>query len=419
MKLFTIRALSIVAAVGFAFGLGGALNGMSDYALRLVMLAGIYVTLSVSLNIINGITGQFSIGHAAFYMVGAYTMALLTNKFYEQSGLSFQVWVLITMVAGALMAAIAGLIVGLPSLRLRGDYLAIVTLGFGEILRYVANANPALGGSIGIQSKPLTLTDNNFVAYIVLLAIICIAVSRNLLKSAHGLAFLAVREDEIAASAMGVNVTSTKVIAFLIGSAFAGAAGATYGAIAGFIAPDHFKMEVSFLVLTMVVLGGTGSITGSAIAAVALYVITEVPRNIEITTADGTIQKLQITLGMLLAMFVALGFFISAIKRLQDKYHKPNKKLMMWLTSIGAVLLMVGLSFALNLIPALEEMKWGVDQMRWVVMAITLLTVMLLRPKGIFGFDEWGIHTIKGILDGFKRKKPPGGTGMNRRRAQA
>lgn len=207
----------MLAVLG-CFALDGFVKSGSnpELLIRLVVLAGLYVTLSVSLNLINGITGQFSIGHAAFYMVGAYTSGYLSNNYASKIGITGAPLMFILMVMGAAGATL-GLDVGLPSLRLRGDYLAVVTLGFGEIIRIITQNSQPLGGAYGMNVAPKF----KFVWMVWLLAVVCIAVCRNLLKTAHGLPFLAVREDEIASSAMGVNVTGVKVTAFVVGSAFA------------------------------------------------------------------------------------------------------------------------------------------------------------------------------------------------------
>ena len=222
MKYWAVRLGSVIIAVLGCLALDLASTHTSSFTQRLIILAGLYVTLAVSLNLINGITGQFSIGHAAFYQVGAYTTGVLARNYFAAAHLPPGLWLLVMMVAGGIGAAIAGLIVGLPSLRLRGDYLAIVTLGFGQIISIVSKNQEGLGKAYGMNVTPRF----QYVWIVWLLAIVCIAVCRNLLKNVHGLSFLAVREDEIAGSAMGVNDMRVKVTAFLLGSAFAGAAGA-------------------------------------------------------------------------------------------------------------------------------------------------------------------------------------------------
>ncbi len=159
-----------------------SLGGLDN---RLLVLCCLFATLAVSLNLINGITGQFSIGHAAFYLIGAYTTGFITIKYYEQANLNPTLWLVLMVFAGAIASGIVGFIVGLPSLRLRGDYLAVVTLGFGEIVRIIVQNQEVIGGSYGM-SIPVKITP---LWMVVLLLIFCIAVCRNLLKTAHGLKF--------------------------------------------------------------------------------------------------------------------------------------------------------------------------------------------------------------------------------------
>ncbi len=257
----------------------------------LLVLCGLYATLAVSLNLINGITGQFSIGHAGFYAVGAYVggaWTMLMRPALEKSlpilhtgtQIGDHLNLLIALVLGTVCAGLTGLLVGLPSLRLRGDYLAIVTLGFGEVIRIVILNTDAVGGPRGFT--PITELVNNHgipLFWVYGLLVVVVLFSRNLLKSAQGLKFLAVREDEIAADAMGVNTTKVKVTAFVIGSAFAGAAGVLYAHCQTGITPDSFDMNTSIIITTMVVLGGTGSISGSLLAGMVLTALPELLRN--------------------------------------------------------------------------------------------------------------------------------------------
>ncbi len=245
---------------------------------RILYLCAISVTLAVSLNLVNGFTGQFSIGHAGFMAVGAYAGAGFTHFF---PALQNQFGLLLAALTGAFFAGLFGYAVGVPSLRLRGDYLAIVTLGFGEIIRvFLANTDkiPGLnfmGGSLGMSGIP-SLT--NFF-WTIGLAVLVIAVSRNLKRSLHGLAFLSVREDEIAANAMGVNTTRVKVTAFVLSAAFAGAAGALFAHSESYLDPKYFNFTFSINIVVMVVLGGMGSITGTTITAIFFTALPEILRN--------------------------------------------------------------------------------------------------------------------------------------------
>ena len=226
-----------------------------------IILICINIILASSLNLINGFTGQFSIGHAGFMAEGAYMSAVMTVKL----GLPFVVGIL----AGALGAAILGFAIGLPTLRLQGDYLAIATLGLGEIIRITILNIPYVGGASGLMGIPRYTTFTwAFFAMIVTVFFI-----KNFINSSHGRACISIRENEIAAEAMGVDTTKYKVIAFTIGAAFAGVAGGLFSHYFYIAHPASFTFMKSFDILTMVVLGGMGSITGSITAAVLLTFI--------------------------------------------------------------------------------------------------------------------------------------------------
>lgn len=383
MKFWAVRLGSIGIALVAVFLIHNwAMSSGSELAIRLAFLTALYITLSVSLNLINGITGQFSIGHAAFYMVGAYVSGALTNAYIKDMSWPDPVKMLVLMICGAVGAGLAGIIVGLPSLRLRGDYLAIVTLGFGEILRIVAQNTEAIGGSYGMNVK-----DKFKLVWMVwLLAIVCIAVCRNLLKTAHGLPFLSVREDEIASSAMGVNVTGVKVTAFVIGSAFAGAAGAMYANFDGFVSPTTFPMELSFTILTMVVLGGTGSITGSAVAGALLYLLPEKLRDMPPISGSS-----------LMASVIALFIAVILVKKISDHYHGPKlKKAGLFVaTVVGACILEFVLALILQNVKSLHDASFEAAKLRMVMFAGTLIILMLIRPQGILAHHEFSWSLFK------------------------
>jgi len=220
----------------------------------------INIVLSSSLNLINGFTGQFSLGHAGFMAVGAYVSAVMT--------VNFEMPFAVSMLAGAVAAGGLGLLVGLPTLRLQGDYLAIATLGFGEIIRIFILNIEYVGGAAGFSGIPKETT----FTWAFWIMVLTLFVIRNFTRSTHGRACIAIRENEIAAEAMGINTTYYKVLAFTIGAFFAGVAGGLFAHLYYIVHPGSFIFLRSFEILAMVVLGGLGSITGSVIGAVVLTV---------------------------------------------------------------------------------------------------------------------------------------------------
>ena len=240
-----------------------------EYAFQNINHIGIAIILAVSLNLVNGLTGQFSIGHAGFMAVGGYVSAVLLMRGPTDD--PYRLFFICSIAGGAGAAALAGWLVGKPSLRLRGDYLAIVTLGFGEIIRVVIENTRLFGGAIGLSPIPRYAD----FTWIWTAAIATILISKRLRDSTHGRAFLSVREDEVAAEAMGVDTTGYKVRAFVISAGLAGVAGALSGAFEGNLSPQSFTFVRSFEIVAMVVLGGMGSITGSTHAAAVLTLLPE------------------------------------------------------------------------------------------------------------------------------------------------
>src|SRR5258705_4335202 len=257
--------------------------GVPPYYGRVIMLAGINVILAVSLNLITGFTGQFSIGHAGFMAVGAYTSAYLTVYYaqtWEQSlaGLlgatvAHALIFFLAILVGALVAAIAGLIVGIPSLRLRGDYLAIVTLGFAEIIRIVILNIDKVGGATGFTVPGYT----NFL-WVGAFAVLTIVIVYNIVHSDMGRALVSIREDELAAEAMGINTTRYKVLSFVISYALAGMAGVLFGHYTQFLSTNDFQFIRSFEIIIMIVLGGMGSLTGAVLGAIVITIMPELLR---------------------------------------------------------------------------------------------------------------------------------------------
>ncbi len=226
-----------------------------------IILICINIILAVSLNLINGYTGQFSIGHAGFMAIGAYTSAVITVKL----GFPYE----LGLVVATISAGFVGFLIGLPTLRLNGDYLAIATLGLGEIIRICILNIDYVGGASGLMGIP-RLTNFAYVFWIMIAVIFFI---KNFKNSAPGRCCLAIRENEIAADTMGINTTKYKVMAFTLGASFAGTAGALFSHYFFLAHPASFTFMRSFDILTMVVLGGLGSMTGSITGAVLLTFI--------------------------------------------------------------------------------------------------------------------------------------------------
>lgn len=260
---------ALIALAGLVFINYGVYSYYIDFYLTgVLVIVCINIILAVSLNLINGFTGQFSLGHAGFMAVGAYISALLTIH----TGWAFPV----VLVLAGMASALIGLLIGLPTLRLRGDYLAIATLGFGEIVRVVILNLKITGGPRGLGGiAPKTTFFSAELA-----AILTIIIFVNLIRSSHGRAFVAIREDEIAAEAMGIDTTKYKVLAFSLGAAFAGIAGGLFAHHQMFIDPRSFTFQRSIEILVMVVFGGLGSISGSIVAAAALTILPEALRGI-------------------------------------------------------------------------------------------------------------------------------------------
>ncbi|MDH4223621.1 MAG: branched-chain amino acid ABC transporter permease, partial [candidate division Zixibacteria bacterium] len=320
------KIIFIIVVLGFLLLLNHYLPSyLNPYLLQILILIGINIMLAVSLNLINGFTGQFSIGHAGFMAIGGYASAFFTYYFgvnliqFFGSFLFFP-WLaksivfIFALILGGALAALAGLVVGIPSLRLKGDYLAIATLGFGEIIRVIILNIDAVGGARGFADIP-GYTNLFWVLFFVLISILVV---RNLVYSTHGRAFLSIREDEVAAEAMGINTTYYKVYAFVIGAFFAGIAGGLFGHYLMYLHTNSFTFMKSIEVIIMVVLGGMGSITGSILAAIIMTILPE---------------------------------FLRVVK-----------------------------------------------DYRMVIYSLTLVILMLTRPQGIFGVEEFSLRKIKNMF---------------------
>lgn len=322
-------------------------TGIDDYMARMLVLICINVILATSLNLINGFTGQFSIGHAGFMAVGAYASAYFSvtyGKAIEGSlqflgeNVAWSIILLLAIVVGAIVAGLMGLIVGIPSLRLKGDYLAIVTLGFAEIIRIIIQNLNVVGGATGYDVQGYA----NFL-WIGIFTVITIVVIHNIVKSDTGRALISIREDELAAEAMGVNVTRYKVTSFVIGSAFAGISGALFAHYNKFLHPNDFQFIRSFEIIIMIVIGGMGSMTGAILGAIIVTLLPELLRQLPDVQVGATVFKF--------------------------------------------------------------------TDLRMVIFALVLILTMIVRPQGILGTNEFGLNWLRRARSKPEGTEATGGTG--------
>lgn len=272
-RFSSLVQIVVLLAIGYMIQAAIDARMINPYYAHVMTIICIFIVAAVSLNLINGVCGQFSLGHAGFMAVGAYTAAIITKNTHLviPAAIEGNSRFILATIIGGLMAGFIGLLVGLPSLRLRGDYLAITTLGFGEIIRILILNWNFVGGASGYFGIPRYTTFN--AAFI--MSLITIIVVRNFINSSHGRACISIREDEIAAETMGINTTRYKVTAFVIAAFFAGTAGSMMGHLNRMVTPASFSFMLSIEILLMVVLGGLGSISGSIGAAIFLTYATE------------------------------------------------------------------------------------------------------------------------------------------------
>jgi ABC-type branched-subunit amino acid transport system permease subunit len=366
----------LVAAIFFPILVNVITGGNSSSIMTVAADAGVYVLLAIGLNVVVGFAGLLDLGYAAFFAIGAYTYAFLASDHMrvtplgEPIHLSFWIVLIIAM----FVAASFGVILGAPTLRLRGDYLAIVTLGFGEIVpRVFRNAAGWTSGVNGISaldipSLPLWLqgpwsgdpfavvqdfkviSSLAFYVIMVVLVIICVILVRNLQRSRLGRAWMAVREDEVAAAAMGVNTVAVKLLAFSIGAAFSGFAGTYYAGKLSLVSPENFGFQVSITILVMVVLGGMGNIPGVITGALLVYYV----------------------------IFVLLQ---------QLPEYAVN-----FVTSIG----LGGLVKSSGDYPGIAEF---ISRLKFLVFGLILVIVMLVRPQGLLPSRQREQELQKGVRD--------------------
>ena len=313
----------IIAAALLIFVVMQSAGAMTRSMTGLLSQIGYSIILAVSLNIVVGFLGELSLGHAGFMCIGAYLGTFIGAHLIDVIPNKLVV-LIISMLCGGILAALFGFLVGLPALRLKGDYLAIVTLAFGEIVRTIFKNLPWFGKSLGLTTKEITKTvlygDNKFKSHLYITTFVVVLVMlflvQNLLKSKHGRAITAIRDNEIAAKAMGINVTYYKLFVFVFSAFFAGVAGVLYGAYTEPILYSAFDYNYSIEILVMVVLGGMGNITGSILAASLITTV-----NFVLTTKlSGDLAALKFLVYALILMVVVIFNNAPGLRTFKEKF---------------------------------------------------------------------------------------------------
>lgn len=308
----TMLVIKLVTAVLL---LAFPLYVQNSYYQHVAVMCGIYIVLTLSLNLVSGFAGQLSMGHAAFYGIGAYVTGLMMTK----EGMNF--W--LTLLFSMLITGVFGLLLGLPTSRLKGDYFTIVTLGAGEIVRmFLVNQDTITNGAMGVSGigAPMLFgielySDTAFYYMILALVVIVLIFLSRLIRSGFGLAMMTIREDEIAAQAIGIRPMKYKLLAFVISAMIAGLAGSFYASYVTYISPNTFVFNDSATMLAMMVLGGIGSIPGSVIGAVLLTILPEVLRSLS------DYRMIIYGLAMVIMMNVRPTGFYGAEKRIRNSYQ--------------------------------------------------------------------------------------------------
>ncbi|MEG0779625.1 MAG: branched-chain amino acid ABC transporter permease [Oscillospiraceae bacterium] len=314
---YAINASLFVLALAVLGGLKAS-GILSNSNSKILMLIGINCLLAVSLNIATGYLGQLPLGHAGFMAVGAYASAIFMRA---TDGALFPVGLLL----GGLLAAVCSLLIGIPALRLKGDYLAILTLGFGEIIRVVLlNIDGVLGfkltyGAASLKNIPKSTTVVNT---FLVLGISCFLI-HTLMKSRHGRAIFAIRENEIAAEACGIRVAAYKTLGFVVSAAFAGVAGGLYAGYIGILSPGGFGFMRSIEILVMVVLGGMGSMLGSLLSATALTALPELLQSL--SNYRMVVYSLVLILVMIFKPSGLMGTYDFSLSRLLEGKKKGEQ----------------------------------------------------------------------------------------------
>ncbi len=298
----------VVTAVLFYSG------SMRASTANLLMQIGYSIILAVSLNIVVGFLGELSLGHAGFMCVGAYIGCFVANALHGVVG-SKLLLLIIGMIVGGAAAALCGLLIGIPVLKLKGDYLAITTLAFGEIVRNVFMNLECFGGALGLRTSSIRYGNSEFIVAFAVLFVILV-ITQNLIRSKHGRAITAIRDNEIAAHSMGINVTFYKLFAFVLSAFFTGIAGVLYGFATTPISYAAFSYNYSIEILVMVVLGGMGSINGSIISATLLTFI-----NFNLTTKlSGDLAALKYLIYAIILITLVIFNNAPALKSVREKY---------------------------------------------------------------------------------------------------
>ena len=311
INYFVIAAFLLVTAMLSGFDM------LSRSNTNILVQIAYSIILAVSLNLVVGFLGELSLGHAGFMCVGAYIGCLVANYLHQVINSELLV-LIITMLIGGIVASVFGFIIGLPALRLKGDYLAIVTLAFGEIVRNIFKNLDIFGGASGLKT---TRYDNDklfIVAFIVVLIVLFLI--QNLIRSKHGRAITSIRDNEIAAKAMGINVTFYKLFVFVVSAFFAGVAGVIYGHYTTPVLYSFFSYNYSIEILVIVVLGGMGSINGSIIAATLITYVNFVLQ----TNLSGDLAALKYLIYALILIVAVLFNNAPALKGVREKYNLKN-----------------------------------------------------------------------------------------------
>ena len=305
--------IAIFAAVFAVMSMTGLLSTSTIYLLEKIAIA---IILAVSLSVVVGFLGELSLGHAGFMCVGAYLGGKASVLLMPALGNGF-LSLIISLVVGGLVAALCGIVIGLPALRLKGDYLAIVTLAFGEIVRsvFMNSSKDSFGGSLGLET-PRYDKDILFI-FAFVFVLITLAVLQNLIRSKHGRAITSIRDNEIAAKATGINITKYKLLVFTISSFFAGIAGVFYSFSNFTVQSSKFNYNYSIEILVMVVLGGMGSINGSIIAAT---LITFLDVKLQ-TILTGDLAVLQDLFYALILIVLVIYNNAPALKNFRETYN--------------------------------------------------------------------------------------------------